>query len=139
MFDNHLPPLSFHNPYIKKQSLMNENEFKFFKVLEQIVKDKYYIVPQVVISDIVEVKATGFLKKSYRTKIDKKTVDFALFNKSNYSLYLAIELDGPSHLEQKTKNRDNFVEELFKRVNIPLRRIPNADHYSTEEISKKLG
>ena len=139
MFHNHLPPLSFHNPYTKKHSLMNDNEFKFFKVLEQVVGDKYYIVPQIVISDLVDVKENGFLKKSYRTKIDKKTVDFALFNKSDYSLYITIELDGPSHLEPKIMKRDAFVEDLFSRVGIPLRRIDNADSYNLEEISSKLG
>lgn len=139
MFHNHLLPLSFHNPYTKKQSLMNSNEFKFFRVLEQVVGDKYYIVPQVVISDLVDVKENGFLKKSYRTKIDKKTVDFVLFNKTDYSLYVAIELDGYSHLEPKTKERDTFVEDLFRRVGIPLRGIDNADSYNLEEISSKLG
>jgi very-short-patch-repair endonuclease len=118
---------------------MNENELKFFRVLEQVVGDKYYILPQVVISDLVDVKQRGFLRKSYRTKIDKKTIDFCLFNKTDYSLYAAIELDGYSHLEPKTQERDIFVEDLFHRIGIPLKRINNSESYNLEEISSKLG
>ena len=131
-----LPSLSIYNPYVKKPFLMNKNEFAFFKVLEQIIGDSYYIVPQVVLSNIIEVKAEGFWKKPYRTKIDKKTVDFVLFGKAGYTPHLVIELDGNSHLETKTIRRDEFVEDILHRSGIRIIRVKNANSYNLEEITE---
>lgn len=115
---------------------MNKNEFSFFKALEQVVGDNYYIVPQVVLSNIIEVKAWGFWKKPYRTKIDKKTVDFVLFGKAGYTPHLVIELDGPSHLEARTMQRDAFVEDILHRSGIRIVRVKNANSYNLEEIAE---
>ena len=117
---------------------MTDAEFEFFKVLEQVVQDKYYIVPQVVMSDLLEVKGFGFWKKPYRTKIDKKTIDFVLYNKQRYTPYIAIELDDSTHLQKKRIARDVFVNTVLEKSGIKLIRIQNSATYNLSDISKKL-
>jgi Protein of unknown function (DUF2726) len=115
---------------------MTDAEFEFFKVLQQVVQDKYYIVPQVVMSDLLEVRGSGFEKKPYRTKIDKKTIDFVLYNKQRYTPYIAIELDDSTHLEQKRMARDIFVNTVLEKSGIKLIRIKNSTTYDFSDISK---
>lgn len=138
MLHKFLPSLDTYNPYNKKVSIMTDAEFEFFKVLEQVVQDKYYIVPQVVMSDLLEVKGFGFWKKPYRTKIDKKTIDFVLYNKQRYTPYIAIELDDSTHLQKKRIARDVFVNTVLEKSGIKLIRIQNSATYNLSDISKKL-
>ena len=123
-------------PYRKKQFLMTTSEYKFFQVLDKAVDNKYCIVPQVVLADIVEILDGYKWNKSYRSKIDKKTLDFVLFNKNGYTPYMVIELDDKSHERPDRVNNDHFKDEILKKVGIKLVRIKTAYNYNVEEITK---
>lgn len=123
-------------PYKKKSFLLTKAEYNFDKVLSEAVKDRYYIGRQVPLSSIVEVTSTY---KPYRSKIDKKTIDFVLFNKAGYTPFLAIELDDLSHSRWDRIQRDEFVQDVLKRADIRLERVKNAYSYNVEEISKMVG
>ena len=118
-------------PYRKKTFLLTRAEYNFDKVLTEVVQDKYYIGRQVALSSIVEVTSTY---KPYKSKIDKKTIDFVLFNKAGYTPYLAIELDDSSHLRFDRIERDRFVEEVLSKAGIRIVRIKNAYHYDASKI-----
>ncbi len=120
-------------PYKKKSFLLTKAEYNFDKVLREIVQDKYYVGRQVVLSSIVEVTTNS---KSYRSKIDKKTIDFVLFNKAGYTPHLAIELDDHSHLRWDRIERDEFVQDVLVKAGIKLVRIKNSYSYDKEELSK---
>lgn len=122
-------------PYRKKQFLMTRAEYAFNKILEQIVGDKYYVGRQVLLSNLVEVTSTY---KPYRSKIDKKTVDFVLFNKAGYTPYLAIELDDSSHNRLDRMQRDRFVEDVLGKAGIRIVRIKNAYDYDVDDITNKI-
>ncbi len=123
-------------PYKKKSFLLTRAEYNFDKVLREVVKGRYYIGRQVPLSSIVEVTSTY---KPYRSKIDKKTIDFVLFNKAGYIPHLAIELDDLSHLRWDRIKRDEFVEDVLKKAGIRLVRIKNSYSYDPEEIAKIIG
>jgi hypothetical protein len=120
-------------PYKKKNYLLTRAEYNFDKVLREVVQDKYYIGRQVPLSSLVEVTTTY---KPYRSKIDKKTIDFVLFDKAGYTPYLAIELDDASHSRWDRKERDEFVQDVLDKVGIRLERIRSAYSYNQEEILK---
>src|SRR5664280_1553938 len=73
-------------PYVLHQYLMSKAERSFFGVLEQVTdSSKYYIFPQVSLSNLVTVeKGTGSYQ-AFHNKVDRKSVDFALFEKSTIS------------------------------------------------------
>lgn len=125
-------------PYKKKPFLMTASEYNFFQVLDQAVNGRYYVVPQVAIADIVDVLDDYKKNKSYRSKIDKKTIDFVLFNKAGYTPYLALELDDSSHERFDRVVRDQFVEKVFNKVGIKLVRVKNAYSYDLEVLKKVL-
>ncbi len=125
-------------PYRKRQFLMTKAEYVFNKVLEEVIGDKYYIGRQVPLSDLVEVIDSYKWNKSWRSKIDKKTIDFVLFNKAGYTPYLAIELDDSSHNRPDRMQRDEFVEDVLEKVGIRIERIKNAYSYNIEVIAELI-
>lgn len=127
-----------HLPYRRKPSLITNAEKQFFKVLSEVAGDRYFIVPQVNLSDLVWVDYGEKYQKTYRSKIDKKSVDFVLCDKVDFSPVLAIELDDKSHLRPDRVERDYFVEELFKKVEIPLLRVKKESQYNTDELTQRI-
>lgn len=121
--------------YVKRNYLMSKAEHEFFKALQETAKDKYYIVPQVQLSKIVEVNHYEHEKRKYFNKIDRKSVDFVLFNKEYFTPYMAIELDDSSHmLPPRRETRDDFVGSILERVGIKLIRVPVAKNYDLQSI-----
>jgi len=70
-------------PYVLERYLMSKAERSFFGVLEQVTdSSKYYIFPQVSLNNLVTVeKGTGFYQ-TYHNKVDRKSVDFVLFDRN---------------------------------------------------------
>jgi hypothetical protein len=129
-------------PYRKKESLMTEAESNFNKVLREVVGDKYEIERQVVLSSFIESTTEDFVDyktgrkfNPYRSKIDKKTIDFVLFDKADYTAHVAIELDDRSHERADRVERDTLVEDVLSHVGIRLVRIKTAYEYNREEIA----
>lgn len=122
-------------PYVKKEYLMTKTEHEFFKVLEQAVQDKYYIVPQVQLSNLVQVEKDKKSQYSLRNKINLKSVDFVLFNKEYYTPYLIIELDDSSHLREDRQIRDSFVDSALNKVGIKIVHIKISYNYDLNEIT----
>lgn len=122
--------------YVKKNYLMSKAEHEFFKVLQEAVKDKYYIVPQVQLSKIIEVNKYEHQKWKYANKIDKKSVDFVLFNKEYFTPEIVIELDETSHMLPVREDRDNFVDSILNRVDIKIVHIKTAYNYNLSEIKE---
>jgi hypothetical protein len=120
--------------YVKRNYLMSKAEHEFFKALQETVKDKYYIVPQVQLSKIVEVNHYEHQKRKYFNKIDRKSVDFVLFNKEYFTPYMAIELDDSSHMLPPREVRDDFVGSMLERVGIKLIRVPVAKSYDLGKV-----
>ncbi len=120
--------------YVKKNYLMSKAEHEFFKVLQEAVKDKYHIIPQVQLSKIVEVNKYEKQKWKYFNRIDKKSVDFVLFDKEYFTPHLVIELDDASHMLPKRESRDDFVNSILNRVGIKIAHIKTAHHYDLNEI-----
>jgi hypothetical protein len=124
--------------YKKRDYLMTKAEIEFFHVLESIVRDQYYIVPQLPISKIALTVARGKDYYMYSNKIDRKTVDFVLFNKESFSPVMVIELDDSSHDNEKRRTRDNFVDDLMKNIGLKIVHIKTAYTYNPEEITNLI-
>lgn len=121
-------------PY-KKQGLMTEAELAFFKVLQEAVQDKYYIVPQVQLSKLVGVEKNEKYQKTYLNKIDRKSVDFVLFDKDFFLPKLVIELDDSSHNLPVRKERDYIVNMILSKAEIKIEHIKTSYKYDLEQIT----
>ncbi len=108
-------------PYRKREFLMSVPERKFYRVLlQQIDGKKYDIFPQVPLSRIVEVTEKGKNFWKYHNKINKKIVDFVVFKKPHYEPVLVIEYDDSSHNKKERRKRDEFVNRVLKKANLPI-------------------
>src|SRR5664280_2438936 len=85
-------------PYVLNRYLMSKAERSFFGVLEQVTdSSKYYLFPQVSLGNLVDVEKGASSYQTYHNKVDRKSVDFVLFDRSTLSPVLAEELDDASH------------------------------------------
>ena len=123
------------NSFKLRPSLMNSNERVFFEQLKLAVNNEYDIYPQVHLGAIFQPVSYGH-NWAELNKLNKK-IDFVLFNKTTQTPKVAIELDGDSHSNYKSFNRDEFVGQIFQKFNIPLIRFNNGN-YSAMEIRERI-
>ena len=118
-----------------RPSLMNSNERVFFEQLKIAISGVYDIYPQVHLGAIFQPLSYGH-NWAEINKLNKK-IDFVLFDKNTQTPKIAIELDGDSHSKFKSFKRDEFVDAIFQKFNIPLVRFNNGT-YSSQDIKSKL-
>jgi len=124
--------------YKKKEFLLNIPERKFFERIQQIIPDKYIIFPQVVLSSIISVNSSVRKFWTYQNKINRKTIDFVIFEKLYFKPVLAIEYDGKFHNNPERLKRDNFVDEALKVAGIKIIHIKHSENIDFEIIKKEL-
>lgn len=119
--------------YERKNYLLTQNELKFYKLLKNIT-DKYNLnlFSQVALYEIVKSKNI----KDFN-KIKSKTIDFVITD-INCKIKLCIELDDPTHIKENRQKRDEFINSLFKELNIILIRIPVQGYYNLSELENKI-
>lgn len=126
-------------PYVLKRYLMSKAERSFFGVLEQVTdSSKYYIFPQVSLNNLVTVeKGTGSYQ-AFHNKIDRKSVDFVLFDRSSISPVLAIELDDASHDRTDRQERDAFVDQVLAKAGLPLLHVKAQTAYDPKLLAEDI-
>src|SRR5450830_976192 len=123
-------------PYVLKRYLMTKAEHSFFGVLEQVTdSSEYYIFPQVSLNNLVTVeKGTGSYQ-TYHNKVDRKSVDFVLFDRNAMSPVLAIELDDSSHDREDRQERDAFVDRVLTKAGLPLLHVRAQAAYDPKQLA----
>lgn len=119
--------------YEKKTYLLTQNELKFYKLLKSITdKNNLNLFSQVALYEIIKYKNI----KDFN-KIKSKTIDFVITD-SNCKIKLCIELDDPTHIKENRQKRDEFINKLFKDLDIKLLRIPTQNYYNIKELEKYI-
>ncbi len=124
---------NYNEKYEKVDYLLTKNELKFYRILRQVTnKLDYSLFCQVSLYEIVK-------SKNYKdfNKIKSKSIDFVI-TQENCKILLCIELDDTSHEKTKRIKRDDFVNQLFKDLDIKLLRIPVQNFYNMEELENKI-
>jgi hypothetical protein len=126
-------------PYRKKH-LFSEAEKRFFRALESAVRNEHVkIFAKVRLADIFSV---GRLEQKYSwrdfAKISQKHVDFLLVDAGSLEPIMGVELDDSSHLTNKGRERDGFVNSVFKAAELPLHHIRASGWYDLQAIRQVL-
>ena len=117
-------------PYIKKE-LFTKNEYIFFKILSDKCKEKnLFVFPKVRMEDYLEVTNKRELLK-YRGYIKSRHIDYMIYNE-NLDIMAGIELDDRSHEKEKAKETDNFKNNVFITIGVPLFRVRTGTSYTAE-------
>lgn len=126
-------------PYALRSYLMSKAERSFFGVLEQATdQSKFYIFPQVSLASLVYVEKDTGAYQTWHNKIDRKSVDFVLFDRSTISPVLAIELDDSSHEREDRQERDIFVDNVLAKVGLPLLHVKAQTGYNLQQVSDAI-
>lgn len=122
--------------YIAKECIMTKTEIKFYIELKKITDElNMLIFPQVDLERIIKVIDDNYRD---RNRIKSRSIDYTIVQNNNYKIICCIELDDYSHNTRKAQKADNFKNELFEKVKIPLHRIKVNSYYDTKEIKKIL-
>jgi hypothetical protein len=124
--------------YYKKEFLLTIPERKFFEALQKLLPEKYICFPQMVVASVLSVKIKGKDYRKYRSKIDKKTIDFVIFEKEYLKPVLAIEYDDKSHNKSSRRKRDGFVNESLKQANLDIVHIKYGQNNLEEIINTEV-
>lgn len=119
-------------PY-KSSYLLTKCEFNFYRALKPVC-DQYGLIicPKVGLRDFITVTCKRDYLKYFR-RISQKHVDFLICD-DNLRPLIAIELDDSSHELEKARKNDEFKNELYKHINLPLVRVKAARYYKYQDL-----
>lgn len=123
--------------YKRKDFLMTPTERRCFDALVSVVRDRYYVFPQVHLDELVEPeKYSGRRIFSFR-HINQKSVDFVLCDKEMRPL-LAIELNDWTHELRKRKLADYEKERIFSEAGLPLLSLAPRENFDQRELVSRV-
>jgi len=120
---------------------ISREELKFYNVLCEIAKElDMTVLCQVPLYQIVNMKTE--IKKGindeYFDKIKSKSIDFVLVRKYDCRIRLCIELNDKTHETPTRKIRDEFLDSLFKSLNINFLQYKTYKTYNKEILKKRI-
>jgi len=127
-----------HYRYYAKPYIMTARENECFKTLNEIFGTKWFVIPQVHLSALLNHKVKGQNWNAAFRHINGKSVDFVLVGKESYKIICALELDDSTHNRADRKERDNEIERIFGEAKIPLARISEFENMTKQEIAKLI-
>lgn len=122
--------------YITKNYIMTPTELKFYKQLKKITdKLNTTIFSQVNLERIIQVNDNN---KPDRNRIKSRSIDYTIVRNTDCKIICCIELDDKYHNSEKIKKLDEFKNQIFKEVNIPLYRIKVNNYYNLENLKELI-
>ena len=129
------------NETYHKKEILSKAELSFYKVCKLIAdENELSIFPKMTLKEFLYVQDEQGRKNPYKyfSKIDKKHIDFTLYDQKTNEIKLCIELDDSSHKKEDRIKRDKYVDEVMKMAGIRLVRIPAQQSYSVNEIREAI-
>jgi hypothetical protein len=120
--------------------LFSPVERSAFRLLEEVVGDKYRILPRVQAADVVGVKVMADQSAWFRAvdQISSRNFDFVLCDKDFLSIACAIKLNHAAQPSQQGEERDAFLLDVCKTISLPVVEITVPDDLSASELRKKI-
>jgi hypothetical protein len=132
-FINYEPAVKF--PYILTDSVFTYKEMKLYESLKRITDElNLTIFTKMRIADLVYVPKNHPEHIKWFNYIRSKHVDFIICDNAHKPLII-IECDDKSHYKQSRKKRDEFVNELFRQVNL---RVMHVMVWNDEELKRDI-
>lgn len=126
-----LQPIIHLESYKVITSLLTPAEQQLYKRLSEIINNHYLIFSKVRMADILFSPTNQFDNQT-----SSKHIDFIICDPTNFNIKAGIELDDSTHNNDKAQYKDEFKNQIFKQIKIPLIRIlPGTP---TNEIKNKI-
>jgi very-short-patch-repair endonuclease len=120
--------------YRAKEYFMTQSESNFFKILDKISNDRYFVFTQVHLSAILDHKIPGQNWKAAFRHINGKSIDYVLCDKDTLKPVYAVELDDYTHAYAHRIERDREVERMLATAGVTLVRFQNYQKLTEDDI-----
>lgn len=101
--------------YVRKGTLVTRAEYNFLQTLRQICPDRYEVVPQVALVNVIDKKTNT----TYRNELFR-VCDYCFVDRDTFEPLLLIELNDSSHLRADRVQRDEKVAAICDDAGLPL-------------------
>lgn len=118
--------------YTTKNSLLTPIEIQFFQCFQNILKDYFYIFPQINLATIInKISSSKYQNELFRN------IDFGIFDK-NFKPLLLIEINDLTHKQKDRIERDKKVLEICSMAGLPLIQFWTSYGINPEYIEQKF-
>lgn len=121
----------------RTDNLLTPAELAFFAVLKPLIHSSYHLSSKVRLADLFNA-AQGPGWQTAFNKIVGKHIDFVVTDSATSRILCGIELDDSSHARPDRIQRDDFVNEVFARNQLPLLRVPFSWTYYPAGLRAEL-
>src|SRR5438309_10176281 len=108
-------------PYKLTQSLLTASEAVFYAALLLAVGTRYLVFAKVRLADLCQ-DLDRWADTGAFNQVSSKHVDFVLCDATTFRPVLAVELDDRSHLRANRRDRDAFVDGVFRTMGLGVYR-----------------
>ncbi len=131
---------SLTSPYKRQEYLFTPAERAFYKHLVRAVNGEYIVFGKVRVADLVTIKGSYGSPRSMRNlaKVAQKHVDYCLCNPDDLSVVCVLELNDKSHDRTDRKSRDHFLDDVFKKVKLPIVWVTAKSTYNPIDIRQQI-
>ena len=119
-------------PFRLREPFLSTPEAALFRALTRMVEDRYVIYAKVSLNELFYIIRPNE-NVHFFNKIFRKHLDFLLCNPKTFKPEIGIELV-KSITKDETRASDQFMEDLFLTVGLPLVHIPVSNHYEVSDI-----
>lgn len=121
------------------ESLLTPTEQKFYEALDSAIDGRLVILAKVRVADLLNLSSKSQSAR-YRLfmSIACKHIDFVLAEVEDLHPVAAVELDDSSHQRADRRKRDELLNNLFERAELPLLRFPTSTLYNPRKIEERV-
>ncbi len=119
-------------PYRLRERFLTTPEIALYRALREMAGDRYIVFAKVALDDIISIVRPNE-NVHYFNRLFRKHVDFLLCHPGSLSPQIGVEMVRPVAVGG-TRTADQFMEDLFLTVGLPLVQVPTSDRYEIPSI-----
>jgi hypothetical protein len=134
-------------PVVLRDPLLSPVETQFYQVLHAVAGKRVTVLVKMRLADLFKVKAGAGAGKdkdknkaieAFARKIEARSVDFVLCERYTLRPLLAIELYDHSQAKSTRKQRDPWLDKLFKSAKLPILHLVAQGQYNAKALSVRI-
>jgi len=126
------------SPYLRRPSIMNQAEARFYLRLTQAVGDTFLIAPKIRLADVIDVRGDAMEWKGSWNRIAAKHIDFLLVATDSFRPLLAIELDFEASFGTEGRSGDEWLERALMISGMPIMKVKVKRDYDPAALRRQI-
>lgn len=126
-------------PYRLRDDFVSAAELSLYRIVVDSAPDDTQVLAKANLGDLFFVHDGSFgTRMGWRSRINRKHVDLLVCDSRTLRPRLGIELDDRSHVREDRRQRDAFVDKVFRAAGLPLLRVPARMTYNVQELRASI-